>query len=119
MLRGTAKAIEKEHNVYVDIGSNAYNRESWDAEYGWLPIPESWVSEYEEKPDSEVDYDIIEIIESLKDSENDHHKDEEENVWFWLQCAREDGLEFTIKRFRDALKSAYVQYELIPEGKEK
>jgi len=38
-----AEAIELIHNVYVDIDTESYNHDSYDAETGWLPIPENWI----------------------------------------------------------------------------
>ena len=37
-----ANAIERERNVYIDRDSNQFNLESYDAAYGWEPIPEEW-----------------------------------------------------------------------------
>ena len=37
------REIEIRHNVYVADGQ--YNQESVDAVYGWLPLPEEWITE--------------------------------------------------------------------------
>ena len=46
LTRDQAKHIADEHNVWVDIASNQYNRSTEeDALYGWQPIPEEWMEE--------------------------------------------------------------------------
>jgi hypothetical protein len=40
-----AKAIEQNHNVYVSQSLGVYHRESYDATYGWAPIPQEWIDE--------------------------------------------------------------------------
>ena len=39
-----ATEIEQQHNVCVDIETMQYDNESHDAETGWMPIPEDWIS---------------------------------------------------------------------------
>jgi len=37
--------MEEKYNIYIDIKNLSYNHDSYDATYGWLPIPENWYTE--------------------------------------------------------------------------
>ena len=45
LTKEEATAIEQTHNIYVDIESGQYNREGYDATYGWDVIPQAWIDE--------------------------------------------------------------------------
>lgn len=49
--------------------------------------------------------DIDDIIESI--DVNDPRKEEEGNAWEWIQDILKNGVDSTIKNFRDSLKETY------------
>lgn len=47
MDKEKAQELENEHNVFIDAENELFNHNGYDSEYGWMPIPDSWVNEYQ------------------------------------------------------------------------